>query len=108
MRISRGAYLTLAAAILAGCSVGQDVARDQAKSVVTPIVVEKFPGLPAETISNCVIDNATFKEILTLAAAAGTGSTTQATQTVVEIVSRPATIKCIAVNELPALLQGVV
>ena len=89
-----------------GCSVGEEVARDQARGVVDPIVAEKFPGVPVKPVTDCVIDNATFKEILTLAAASGTGNTGQAAKVVVDIVSRPDTIKCIAVKGLPALLKG--
>lgn len=104
--ILRATYLALATVALMGCSVGEEVARDQARGVVDPIVAEKFPGVPVKPVTDCVIDNATFKEILTLAAASGTGNTGQAAKVVVDIVSRPDTIKCIAVKGLPAILQG--
>jgi hypothetical protein len=108
MQMLRAAYLALAAVTLMGCSVGEEVARDQARDVVDPIVAEKFPGVPAKPITDCVIDNATLKEILTLSAAAGTGNNVKAAEIVGGIVSRPETIKCIAVKGLPALLQGAV
>lgn len=104
--ILRATYLAFATVTLMGCSVGEEVARDQARAVVDPIVAEKFPGIPVKPVTDCVIDNATFKEILTLAAASGTGNTVQAAEVVVDIVSRPDTIKCIAVKGLPAILQG--
>jgi predicted ThiF/HesA family dinucleotide-utilizing enzyme len=104
--ILRAAYLVLATATLTGCAVGEQVARDQAKSVVTPIVAQKFPGLPTEPVTNCVIDNATFQEIVTLAAATGTGSNAKAVKVVMDVASRPATIKCVAKQGLPALLSG--
>jgi hypothetical protein len=106
--ILRGISLTIATITLMGCSVGEEVARDQARDVVDPIVAEKFPGIPVKPVTDCVIDNATFKEILTLAAASGTGNTGQAAKVVVDIVSRPDTIKCITIKGLPALLQGVI
>ena len=108
MRIFRATYLALAAATLMGCAVGEEVARDQARDVVDPIVAEKFPGVPVKPVTDCVIDNATFQEILTLAAAAGTGNNIKAVEVVGDIVTRPETIKCIAVKGLPALLQGVI
>ncbi len=97
---------TVAAALLSGCSVGDEIARDKAKGVVTPIVQEQFPGIPAELVTNCVIDNSSAVEILTLAAAAGTGASGLAAETVVEIASRPETLSCIAKAGLPTLLRG--
>ena len=102
----RATYLAFATVALMGCSVGEEVARDQARDAIDPIVAEKFPGVPVKPVTDCVIDNATFKEILTLAAASGTGNTVQAAEVVVDVVSRPETIKCIAVKGLPAILQG--
>ena len=107
MRVMRATCLGLATALLMGCSVGEEVARDRARDVVDPIVAERFPGVPAKPITDCVIDNASLQEILTLAAASGTGNNAKAVEVVVDIVSRPETIKCIAVKGLPALLQGV-
>lgn len=106
--ILRTTYLAIATIALMGCSVGEEVARDKARDVVDPIVAKQFPGIPVKPVTDCVIDNATFKEILTLAAASGTGDTVQAAKVVVDIVSRPDTIKCITVKGLPALLQGVI
>jgi hypothetical protein len=104
--VLRGISLALATVTLMGCSVGEEVARDQARDAIDPIVAEKFPGVPVKPVTDCVIDNATFKEILTLAAASGTGNTGQVAKVVVDIVARPDTIKCIAVKGLPALLAG--
>ncbi|MCP5086793.1 MAG: succinate dehydrogenase [Rhodobacteraceae bacterium] len=92
---------------LAGCSAGQAVvdeaARSAAKSVVTPIVEKNFPGLPASKISDCVIDNASAGEIFTLAKATQLGVTPKTTQTVVDIASRPDTLKCISTVTLTEL-----
>lgn len=108
MQILRATYLVLATVVLMGCSVGEEVARDTARDVVDPIVAEKFPGVPVKPVTDCVIDNATLQELLTLSAAAGTGNNAKAAEVVGDIVSRPETIKCIAVKGLPALLQGVI
>ena len=55
-------------ALLAACTPeSQDaVARESAKSVVNPILAERFPGLPVSLATDCVIDNATTQEIVTL------------------------------------------
>jgi len=106
MQILRATYLSLAAVALMGCSVGEEVARDQARGVIDPIVAEKFPGVPVKPVTDCVIDNASLQEILTLSAAAGTGNNAKAAEVVVEIATRPDTVKCIAVKGLPALLAG--
>lgn len=103
-------FNTIAAATciftLMGCSVGEEVARDKARDVVDPIVAKQFPGVPVKPITDCVIDNASLQEILTLSAAAGTGNNAKAAEVVVDIVRRPDTVKCIAVKGLPSLLQG--
>ena len=107
MQILRVAFLGLTTAALMSCSVGEQVARDQARDVVDGVVAEKFPGVPAKPITDCVIDNASLQEILALAAAAGTGNTGKAAEVVGEIIVRPETVQCIAVKGLPAVLQGV-
>lgn len=106
MQILRTTYLSIAAVTLMGCSVGEEVARDKARDVVDPIVAKQFPGVPAKPITDCVIDNASLQEILTLSAAAGTSNNAKAVEVVVDIVRRPDTVKCIAVKGLPSLLQG--
>lgn len=106
MQILRTTYLILTAAALMGCSVGQEVARDQARDAIDPIVAQKFPGVPVKPITDCVIDNATLKELLTLSAAAGTGNNAKAAEIVGGVITRRETIKCITVKGLPALLQG--
>lgn len=86
--------------VLAGCDAGQRVvdqaARGTAKSVVTPIVEQNFPGLPAAQVSDCVIDNASAQEIFEIAKASQLGVTPKTTQTVVDIARRPSTVECIS------------
>ena len=89
-----------AISILVGCSGAQsvfdDTARSAAKSVVTPIVSERFPKLPAEDVSNCIIDNASGSEILTLAKGATLGVDNETIEVVSKIARRPETANCIA------------
>ena len=94
--------------LLAGCSQTGDLvdefSRDAAKKTVNPIIAEEFPGVPLEPATNCVIDNANTGELLSLAKGAALGPTPETTGVVVEILSRPETIKCISEKGLPALL----
>lgn len=89
-----------------GCAEVQDqIARDAAKSAVRPVLEDRFPGVPLEPATDCVIDNATAGEIISLAADAATGRPDEGTvETVLTIASRPETIQCLAVEGLPVLL----
>lgn len=99
----------LAAALFALSACGtdglvQDTSRKAAKSVVTPIVLDKFPGRNTEAYTNCVIDNATTNEIFSLAKAAVTGVDQDTINTVVGIGTRADTLKCFAKVELGSVL----
>jgi len=99
----------MAALALAGCSVGenlvgenlvQESSRNAAKRVVTPIVEEKFPARNATLYTDCIIENATTKEIVTLARATLLGVGNRTLDTVVTIATRPNTLTCILKAEL--------
>jgi len=93
--------------VLSGCvtdGIVQDTSRQAAKGVVTPIIVDKFPGRNTEAYSNCVIDNATTNEIFSLAKAAVTGVDQDAINTVVGISTRGDTLKCFVKAELGSSL----
>ena len=91
---------------LAACAEIQDqIARDAAKAAVRPVLTERFPGVPLEPATNCIIDNATASEILSLAADAATGRPDERTvDTTLTILTRPETITCLATEGLPVLL----
>lgn len=93
--------------LLAACNspLADEIARDAAKRSVNPVIAARFPGVPLEPATNCVIENATAGEILQLASAAGTGANDSATRLVLEIAQRPDTIRCIATEGLPVLLH---
>ena len=101
-----GVAAFVATALLAGCSEQSqdDLARSAAKRSVHPVLADKFPGVPLEPSVDCVIDNANRKELLSLAADAVTGPNANTAEIVNNIVSRPATLKCLVANGLPALL----
>ncbi|PIE15822.1 MAG: succinate dehydrogenase [Rhodobacterales bacterium] len=97
-------YLFLTAGIaLMGCAPNglvDDASRKAAKSVVTPIVQEKFPGRNAAAYSDCVINNASSKQIFSLAKAAVVGPDADDVATVIDIASKGRTIECILKAEL--------
>jgi hypothetical protein len=88
--------LMAALASLAACNtaVTEDVARAAAKSVVSPIVAETVPGPTGVALSDCIIENASTDELLTLAGAATTGVNPQIYTLVSTILGRPETITC--------------
>ncbi len=99
----RALAIGLTAVSLSGCvtdGIVQDTSREAAKRVVTPIVVDKFPGRNTEAYSNCIIDNATTDEIFSLAKAAVTGVDQDTVNTVYKIGTRPETLKCVLKVEL--------
>lgn len=104
----RAAAITLLALSLGACSAGQDLAdnlaRDKARSVVIPIVEKRIPAAPAAPIAECVIDNASVQEILLLAKASVVGASIETTDTVITILKRPDTLKCIAVDGIAPFL----
>ncbi len=97
-----------AAFALGACQVANDtadtVARETAKGVVNGVVAQKFPGVNAAPISDCVIDNATRFEIFDIAKAGATGVTPATVETVTGIASRPDTVQCISKNGLGLFL----
>lgn len=96
-------------ALLAGCSAANDaadaLARDQAKTVVNGVVADKFPGLNAAPVTDCIIDAATASEIISIAGASVTGVTQSTVEQVLKIAQRPDAVNCIAENSL-TLLAG--
>lgn len=93
-------------AFLAGCEpdgLADQIARQEAKDVVNPILAQRFPGVPVEPYSDCVIDAASSTEILQLAAASVTGPDAEDTSLVIEIATRPRTIECATREALAGL-----
>ena len=89
--------LGLGLAALTACSPGaqDEIARSAAKEAVRPVLAERFPGVPLEGATDCVIDNATSQEILALAADAVTGPTASTVEMVAQIVTRPDAVRCL-------------
>ena len=104
-KILAAACLSLLAACAPDGLVDQ-FAREAAKDAVRPVLQRNFPGIPLEPSVNCVIDNASAGEILTLAEAGATGQTDARTaELVLDIVQRRDTIECLATEGLASFLR---
>lgn len=93
---------------LTACTAAQqdELTRDAARTAIRPVLEENFPGVPLEPATDCVIDNASSAELLSLAADAVTGPTANTVEIVGRIVARPETITCLAEEGLSGLLLG--
>lgn len=93
---------------LAACTpaMQDDLTRDAARTAVRPVLERNFPGVPLDVATDCIIDNATSRELLSLAADAVTGPTANTAEIVSDVLSRPATLQCLATEGLPVLLNG--
>jgi len=93
--------------LLTVCAAAQDaadtLARDRAKTVIDRVVAERFPGVDAAPVTDCVIESASAQEIISVAQASVTGITDGTVETIVEISQRPETISCLASNALAIL-----
>ena len=94
------------AIVLSACAnpLVQDTSRDVAKGAVNDVVSARFPGVNAAPYTDCIIDNASTEEILTLAQHALTQNTNAAATTVFQIAQRPDTTNCIAQSALGSFL----
>jgi hypothetical protein len=104
--IRHGLGLALLGMLVACSPQAQDqIARSAARATLTPIVVERFPGVPVEPTLDCLIDNASAPQINALAADTVLGPTESSVQIASDIVSKPETLTCLATEGLPALLN---
>jgi hypothetical protein len=84
---------------LAACSPQQfadDVTRQAAESVVTPILDDYMPPAQAAGATRCVLDNASPDEIRALARDVAVQAGTTTVQNVLNIATRPGTLQCFA------------
>lgn len=104
------ALILTATLSLTACVGFQDVAdqlaRQQARTFVNAEVQQRFPGVDATPITNCVIDNASAQEIITIAGGIALGNADAASNTTSAILQRPATLQCTAGNYLDGFFRG--
>lgn len=86
--------------------VADQLAREQARQFVDAEVQQRFPGVDATPITNCVIDNASAQEIITIAGGIALGNTDAASSTVSTVLQRPATLQCTAGNYFDGFFRG--
>lgn len=101
-------YAVLAAALLANCAplpTQDQLARETARNVVRPILADRFPGVPLEPLTDCVIDNASAAELYSLAETAVIGFTPEAFNTILAIAQRPGTVECLASDGIAGLTR---
>lgn len=93
--------------LLSGCDAANDaadaIARDRAKTVVNGIVENRFPGVSAAPITDCIIDAASAGEIISIARDSVGGVQPATVDLVVDIAGRPESVQCIAENSLTLL-----
>ena len=75
--------------------LADQLARDQARKAVNPVLAERFPGVPLEPATNCVIDQASASEIIQLAKAGATTVSQTDVELIVQIATRGETIECL-------------
>ena len=96
--------LILGAVFLAGCAtvdrVTEDATKGSAKRAIDLVVAERLPGVNVKPVTDCIVNNATSGEILTIASSAVTGITGTTVSAIVEISRRPQTVACIATSGL--------
>jgi len=84
--------------LLGACAdngIADQLARDQARKAVNPVLAERFPGVPLEPATNCVIDQASASEIFQLAKAGATTVSQTDVELIVQIATRRETIECL-------------
>jgi len=103
------AFLLTIPVLLTACGddgLADQLARDQARNAINPVLAQRFPGVPLEPATNCVINEASASEIFRLAKAGTVGLSPEDTQLVVEIATRPDTIKCLLESGITPFLNG--
>lgn len=108
MRIA--ALMVMGLALLPACTElgaeGDRLARQAAKGVVNNVIASRFPGMNAAPLTDCIIDNADITEVYQIAEAAVIGPSPATTNLIVDIASRPETVRCAADNALASAMLG--
>ncbi len=107
---TRFAAALLALLAVAACDtpIGTQVARESARSVVNDIVASRFPGAPITPVTDCIIDNATGSEIVSIAGdAVARQPSPETVRLVFEIARRPDTVTCFVEEAGPLVLPRI-
>ena len=100
-RVPRVLFVTALVALV-GCEqtsqAADQLAHTSAKTAVNETLATRIPGVPKQAVTpftDCVIDNATAREIVEFATAAVTGVTDDTATQVRTVLVRPETQNCI-------------
>lgn len=106
-RIVRQGFGACGLVVLVACTPqSQDqIAREAARSTLSRLVTERYPGVPVQPTLDCLIENASAVQIRALAADALLGPTESTAEIASDIASKPETLRCLAIEGLPALLR---
>ncbi len=105
----KGIFVNICVAlVLSSCAStsAELITRETAKQIVRPIVAERFPKLPTDTLVNCAIDNASLDEIVQLSELVATGQQTQISEISLYLISKPETIRCTVAESYPGIDLG--
>jgi len=106
MRVASILMTGLVAVVVSGCTLQDQVdntTRAAALRTVVSVSERRFPGVNVEPMAACIINQASSNEILTLAGAAVTGVKESTVETVINVASRPETVRCIAQESLSGI-----
>ena len=98
--------MAVATLSLSACapSTQDRLARDAAKSVIARATAQYLPGVAVAPFTDCIIENATSSQILTLAADSVTGPTASTWEIISGIHRKPETVQCLLTDGVSALL----
>ncbi|MFE3838446.1 hypothetical protein [Pseudogemmobacter sonorensis] len=106
MRVLALLSVSALAACVAGAP-GSDVldaaTRELARSAVNSEMSRRLPGVNVQPYTDCVIDNSTTAELVSLARAGASSDLSQVAGTVGTVVQRPETSQCLSTAALRGL-----
>ena len=92
---------------LAACAPVQDaVLREGARAAVRPVLATRFPAMPLDPATDCIVDAATGPELRQLAGGLAQPVADPATAALVaRITARPDTVRCLTTAGLAPFLR---
>ena len=102
--LSAGLMLTACGGLVQ--DTADELARAQARSAIDAEMDHLFPGVDVSPLTDCVIDNASAQEIVTIAGGVALGDGGLASETIGVILRRPETAACAAEAYAADILGG--
>ena len=95
------------AAVGPAANVVTQATRAAAKSTVARVADERLPGIPVTPVADCVIDNASAGEILTMARFSTGALDPRAVDVVLAVAQREDTVRCLVELGIPRVVGAV-